>query len=248
MRKAILYTLLLLLCSACGEDSARIKPSSVTLHIGESASLNAIGEHKPEWKCELPFIAEVSNKGNVTAYHAGQTVVYFWYTCAFMDCMFQATCTVTVVGEYDNAFQDPTYWIRTSPALVKEKNGEPLAFTTDGTYFYAINDKAQYTIYKFNGQSQLQTAYVVFPDASLIDMDKVRNKLHERYELLDADVWMAGYTQEDSYLTARIEELPFGTCFADVDLLRAKGVNVPNAEEKVIVIKYTFNNSFTIPI
>jgi hypothetical protein len=111
MKNKLLYILACCLCFiGCSDEtkvqSVRLEPTELTLNIGETRQIemliepiSAIIYNPVAWKTSNPNVAQVDNKGNITAVYAGECLI----TCKTKH--HEAYCQVTVVApKYNFAF------------------------------------------------------------------------------------------------------------------------------------------------
>ena len=104
MKNKLLYIAILGLCFVgCSDEtkvqSVRLEPTELTLNIGETRQIemliepiSAIIYNPVAWKTSNPNVAQVDNKGNITAVYAGECLI----TCKTKH--HEAYCQVTVVA------------------------------------------------------------------------------------------------------------------------------------------------------
>ena len=104
MKNKLLYIAILGLCFVgCSDEtkvqSVRLEPTELTLNIGETRQIemliepiSAIIYNPVAWKTSNPNVAQVDNKGNITAVYAGECLI----TCKTKH--HEAYCHVTVVA------------------------------------------------------------------------------------------------------------------------------------------------------
>lgn len=104
MKNKLLYIAILGLCFVgCSDEtkvqSVRLEPTELTLNIGETCQIemliepiSAIIYNPVAWKTSNPNVAQVDNKGNITAVYAGECLI----TCKTKH--HEAYCQVTVVA------------------------------------------------------------------------------------------------------------------------------------------------------
>ena len=104
MKNKLLYILIFILCLAgCTDEtkvqSVRLNPTEITLNIGETRQIemliepiSAIIYNPVAWRTSDPNVAQVDNKGNITATYAGECLI----TCKTKH--HEAYCRVTVVS------------------------------------------------------------------------------------------------------------------------------------------------------
>ena len=104
MKNKLLYITILGLCFVgCSDEtkvqSVRLEPTELTLNIGETRQIemliepiSAIIYNPVAWKTSNPNVAQVDNKGNITAVYAGECLI----TCKTKH--HEAYCQVTVVA------------------------------------------------------------------------------------------------------------------------------------------------------
>ena len=123
MKNKLLYIAILGLCFVgCSDEtkvqSVRLEPTELTLNIGETRQIemliepiSAIIYNPVAWKTSNPNVAQVDNKGNITAVYAGECLII----CKTKH--HEAYCQVTVVA--------PKYNITFTNGIVFDKGIKP---------------------------------------------------------------------------------------------------------------------------
>lgn len=123
MKNKLLYTIACILClMGCSDEtkvqSIRLNPTELTMNIGETRQIemliepiSAIIYNPVAWRTSDPNVAQVDNKGNITAVYAGECLI----TCKTKH--HEAYCRVTVVA--------PTYQFAFANAIAFDEGIKP---------------------------------------------------------------------------------------------------------------------------
>ena len=136
-------------------DSVTLDPTSHTMNVGESVTLNATANGTVTWSSSDPTVASVNN-GTVTALKAGTATITATVGTA------SATCSITV----NESGSTPVVSENSIKKCYGLKNGDAVSFTVYGLYVGSVNNGQSSII--MNGQYGIML-YRLAPDASWVE-------------------------------------------------------------------------------